>query len=125
VHVDASSITEAKQRALLEEHLSLEVKRRQDAVYVEKSRTAEAKQRALLEEHLRLEEICRQQVAIAVLAGLQPEPPRIEKELAERYANMSLADRAFGILKDLGMIEETPIPSGHDYDHSKDDEFCS
>ena len=59
------------------------------------------------------------------LAGPQPKAPQQEKELTEFYASMSLADRAFSILKDLGMIQETPNPSDPDYDHSKDNEVCS
>ena len=44
---------------------------------------------------------------------------------ADKYASMPLGERAFAILKDLGMIKITPDPDDPDYDHSNDDELCS
>lgn len=42
----------------------------------------------------------------------------------QKYASMTnVQDQAFHILKDLGMVEETPNPFSSDYDDSRDDEI--
>lgn len=46
-----------------------------------------------------------------------------EAALAARYGAMDLEERAYNILYDLGMIDETPDPDSEDYDSSKDDEL--
>jgi outer membrane biosynthesis protein TonB len=48
-----------------------------------------------------------------------PAPVAEEKD----YGSMDLEDKAFNILVDLGMVDETPDPDSPDYDHSNDDEF--
>lgn len=57
-------------------------------------------------------------------ARKQPKSPDEERKLSERYAAMSLEERAFAILLDLGMIELSPDPDDPSYDSSQDDEFC-
>lgn len=56
-------------------------------------------------------------------AQKQPKAPDEEKELAERYGDMSLEERAFNILLDLGMIESSPDPDDPSYDSSGDDDL--
>ena len=53
-----------------------------------------------------------------------PEPEKKE-DLAAKYAAMSLEERAFAILVDLGMVELTPDPDDPTYDSSMDDEIWS
>ena len=69
----------------------------------------------------------------------EPEPEEVEAPVAEEtpapaptpapvaekkdYSSMDLDDKAFNILVDLGMVNETPDPDSPDYDHSNDDEF--
>ena len=53
----------------------------------------------------------------------QPKSPEVEAELAARYGAMDLEERAFNILLDLGMIDDSPDPASPDYDDSRDDEF--
>jgi TFIIF-interacting CTD phosphatase-like protein len=57
------------------------------------------------------------------LARQQPKSPEEEKMLQERYGGMSMEQRAFAILCDLGMIEKNLNPDDPDYDHSNDDEI--
>lgn len=69
----------------------------------------------------------------------EPEPEEVEAPVAEEtpapaptptpvaekkdYDSMDLEDKAFNILVDLGMVDETPDPDSPDYDHSNDDKF--
>ena len=46
-----------------------------------------------------------------------------EKILTEKYASMSLEERAFAILVDLGMVDLTPDPDDPSYDNTLDDEY--
>lgn len=57
-------------------------------------------------------------------ARQQPKSGKGEELDAARYELMSLEDRAFAILYDLGMIEIHENPNSIDYDHSNDDEYC-
>jgi hypothetical protein len=57
------------------------------------------------------------------LARQQSKSPEEEKRLQERYGGMSLEERAFASLYDLGMIEKNLNPDDPDYDHSNDDEI--
>lgn len=59
-----------------------------------------------------------------IVALRQPKSSDEENKLAEKYAQMSLEDRAYALLCDLGMIEEHKDPNDPSYDHSKDDEYC-
>jgi len=59
-----------------------------------------------------------------IVALRQPKSSVEESKLAEKYAQMSLEDRAYALLCDLGMIEEHKDPNDPSYDHSKDDEYC-
>ncbi|KAG7338614.1 hypothetical protein IV203_029788 [Nitzschia inconspicua] len=57
-------------------------------------------------------------------ARRQPKGADEEAVMAEKYAKMSVEDRAFAILFDLGMIDQNKDPSDPSYDHSDDDEIC-
>jgi hypothetical protein len=57
-------------------------------------------------------------------ARKQPKSPEEEAKLAAKYGSMSIEDRAFAILTDLGMVEMSPNPDDPNYDHSQDDEYC-
>jgi hypothetical protein len=57
-------------------------------------------------------------------ARKQPKSPEEEAKLAAKYGSMSIEDRAFAILADLGMVEMSPNPNDPNYDHSQDDEYC-
>mmetsp|Transcript_8557 Transcript_8557/g.14984 ORF Transcript_8557/g.14984 Transcript_8557/m.14984 type:complete len:103 (-) Transcript_8557:45-353(-) len=57
-------------------------------------------------------------------ARRQPKPFDEESKVAEKYASMSVEDRAFAILYDLGLIENNVDPRDPNYDHSSDDEIC-
>jgi hypothetical protein len=51
-------------------------------------------------------------------ARQQPKPPAEEDALAQKYAALSVPDRAYQILVDLGMVEPTSSDSiSHDDDH--------
>ena len=60
-------------------------------------------------------------------AKLKAEQEKLEMEQmdpAEKYAAIEdLGERAFQILLDLGMVEQTPDPSSPGYDSSQDDQF--
>ena len=94
------------------------------------------KQRSILQARFEMETVERERIqsireeaakkeAAKIEALQQPKSPEIEAELAARYGAMDLEDRAFNILLDLGMIEESPDPSSPEYDDSRDDEFVS
>ena len=61
----------------------------------------------------------------APVAEETPAPAPTPAPVAEKkdYDSMDLEDKAFSILVDLGMVDETPDPDSPDYDHSNDDEF--
>ena len=61
----------------------------------------------------------------APVAEETPAPVPTPAPVAEKkdYDSMDLEDKAFNILVDLGMVDETPDPDSPDYDHSNDDEF--
>ena len=59
-----------------------------------------------------------------VEARRQPKNFNEEASVADKYSNMSLEERAFSILFDLGMVEANKDPRDPSYDHSDDDEFC-
>ena len=61
----------------------------------------------------------------APVAEETPAPAPTPAPVAEKkdYDSMDLEDKAFNILVDLGMVDETPDPDSPDYDHSNDDEF--
>jgi hypothetical protein len=89
----------------------------QDLITTATKRGAEAKQRALLEARLRDEEKVRaairerQAKQNAILkARKQPNSPEVEEALKKKYGAMSIQERAFCILVDLGMVEITPDP---------------
>jgi hypothetical protein len=124
--VKAKKSAESKQRALLMARLEQEQRRREKAV--------ESKQRALLMARLDQEQRRREKVveepsdsepesrqhddvqipirqAAISLARQQPKSPEDEMNLQERYGAMSLEERAFTILYDLGMIEKNADPN--------------
>jgi hypothetical protein len=57
-------------------------------------------------------------------ARKQPKSPEEEAKLAAKYGSLSIEDRAFAILTDLGMVEMNPDPNDPNYDHLQDDEYC-
>mmetsp|Transcript_16312 Transcript_16312/g.23898 ORF Transcript_16312/g.23898 Transcript_16312/m.23898 type:complete len:285 (+) Transcript_16312:84-938(+) len=57
-------------------------------------------------------------------ARVQPKSEAEEKALSDRYGAMDAEERAFNILLDLGMIENTPDPDDPDYNDGKDEELC-
>mmetsp|Transcript_15362 Transcript_15362/g.35610 ORF Transcript_15362/g.35610 Transcript_15362/m.35610 type:complete len:511 (+) Transcript_15362:178-1710(+) len=60
-----------------------------------------------------------------IVALRQPKSSDEEIQLAAKYAKMEkLEDRAYLLLRDLGMIDEHQDPQDPSYDHSKDDEYC-
>ena len=99
---------------------------------VKKMKQVEMNQRSLLAARLRSMSDAYGKVvkendrkAAIVSARSQPKPVDIEKSLADRYAKMDLSERAYNILKDLGMIDITPDVESPDYDHSNDQDFVS
>merc|ERR1712071_249315 len=78
----------------------------EEAVRAAKLAKIEAKQQAILE------------------ARRQPKSEAEEKAIADRYAAMeSWEERAFNILLDVGMIEQTPDPDDPEYDAEYDNEL--
>lgn len=60
-----------------------------------------------------------------IVAKRQPNDPDEEVKLAEMYVRMSIEERAYSILINLGMIEENIDPENPSYDHTNDnDEYC-
>ena len=57
-------------------------------------------------------------------ARRQPKQYDEEASVAEKYAKMSVEERAFSILFDLGMVEANKDPKDPSYDHSNDDDYC-
>ena len=58
-----------------------------------------------------------------IVALRQPKSSEEESKLAKKYASMeNLEDRAYALLRDLGMIEEHQDPRDSSYDHSNDDD---
>ncbi|KAL3904931.1 MAG: hypothetical protein SGILL_009882 [Bacillariaceae sp.] len=57
-------------------------------------------------------------------ARRQPKACDEEASVAQRYSRMSMGDRAFAILFDLGMVEQNKDPKDPSYDHSDDDSYC-
>ncbi|CAB9519483.1 expressed unknown protein [Seminavis robusta] len=54
----------------------------------------------------------------------QPKPQDVEEKLQDMYASISdIGERAFAILTNLGLVEESPDPESPDYDSTFDDEL--
>ena len=64
-----------------------------------------------------------EEVEAPVVAEETPAPAPAPAAEKKDYDSMDLEDKAFNILVDLGMVDETPDPDSPDYDHSNDDEF--
>jgi len=102
IKMELGANTEAKQRTIFESKLL------QDAqIRYWNSPQAKAERRA----------------ANVVEARRQPKSPEEEKVIASRYGAMELEERAYQILYDLGMIEETPDPDSADYDSLIDEDI--
>jgi hypothetical protein len=117
---------EEKARLQVEADIALQKKQLQNL------KQSEKKQRSVLAARLRpmadaYEQIAKEKArkAAIVTARSQPKPAEVEKSIAERYAKMALSERAYNILKDLGMIDPTPDVDSPDYDHSADQDFVS
>ncbi len=73
---------------------------------------------------LSISKISESRLKSIIEARRQPKPLDEETNVAGNYSKLSLEDRAFAILFDLGMIEENKDPQDPSYDHTDDDEFC-
>lgn len=60
----------------------------------------------------------------SIVARSQPKSSDEESKLADRYASMSIEERAYAVLVDPGMIKENKDPKDPSYDHTNDDEYC-
>mmetsp|Transcript_28595 Transcript_28595/g.32085 ORF Transcript_28595/g.32085 Transcript_28595/m.32085 type:complete len:503 (+) Transcript_28595:109-1617(+) len=65
-----------------------------------------------------------ERVSDTIVARSQPKSPDEESKLADRYASMSVEERAFAVLFDPGMIKKNKDPKDPSYDHTHDDEYC-
>ena len=60
-----------------------------------------------------------------ILARRQPKSSDEESNLTYKYGKMeNVEDRAYAVLRDLGMIDEHKDPNDPSYDHSDDDDLC-
>jgi len=65
-----------------------------------------------------------ERVSDTIVARSQPKSPDEESKLADRYASMSVEERAYAVLFDPGMIKKNKDPKDPSYDHTHDDEYC-
>jgi hypothetical protein len=73
---------------------------------------------------LTISKISESRLKSIIEARRQPKAFDEESKVAEKYAKMSVEDRAFAILYDLGMVDENKDPRDPSYDHSVDDDIC-
>jgi hypothetical protein len=73
---------------------------------------------------LSISKISESRLKSIIEARRQPKSIDEEANIAENYAKMSIEDRAFAILFDLGMIDVNLDPRDPSYDHADDEEIC-
>jgi hypothetical protein len=73
---------------------------------------------------LSISKISERRLKSIIEARRQPKSIDEEASIAKKYAKMSVEDKAFAILFDLGMIDVNIDPLDPSYDHDDDDDIC-